>query len=509
MTRRGWVRRTVGALALVATGAWAPGIAQAEPSPRVMRARELIFQLELERAQQLLDAQGATEPEAGLELGRLLLYRTDYEQAAQVLERADVAMLPEGAALGALARDCARTMAGALTVRDDEHGVVVRMQDDRDAVLVPWIGETAAKARDALARDLGVMLPRPIRVELVRDHFALSSMTGLPEKSARTTGTVAVANWGRVAMVSPRATPEGYPWLDTLAHELTHLAIGRGSVDRAPLWLQEGIAKREETRWRPPEPSDDYPHPDSIAAVGFDRGIGLDLDGLGPSIAMLPTAEQAMVAFAEVHSFVLHLVRESGDDALGKVLVTLRDRPELEVGEALKAATGKDLKEWNAQWRRQVAGAPRGLPPGLTVGGPPPAGHAKAARAVRLAGLLSARGHDAAVVELLEPVRAQMPSDLRVRALLGKAWVGLNKMESAWAEVGETGATVSPHAEAYALQGFLAGQRGNRKIADLASSKALALAPWAPRVACEWLTPPALPAIARRAALCEAARRWP
>jgi len=484
-------------------------MAHAEPSLGVTRARSLIFELELERARQLLDEQGATEPEAGLELGRLLLYRTDYEQAAQVLERADVARLPEGARLGGLARDCARTMAGALTVRDDEHGVVVRMQDDRDAVLVPWVGETAAKARDVLARDLGVTLPRPIRIELVRDHFALASMTGLPEKAARTTGTVAVANWGRVAMVSPRATPEGYPWLDTLAHELTHLAIGRGSGDRAPLWLQEGIAKREETRWRPPEPSDDYPHPDSVAAVGFERGLGLDLDGLGPSIAMLPTAEQAMVAFAEVHSFVLHLVREAGDDALGKVLVTLRDRPELEVGEALEAATGKGLKEWNAQWRKQIAGAPRSLPPGLTIGGPPPAGHAKSARAVRLAGLLSARGHDAAVVELLEPVRAQMPSELRVRALLGKAWVGLDKMESAWAEVGEAGPTVSPHAEAYALQGFLAGQRGNREIADRAAGKALALAPWAPRVACEWLTPPALPAVARRAALCEAARRWP
>ena len=49
-------------------------------------------------------------------------------------------------------------------------------------------------------------------------------MTGLPYESAKTTGTVAVAKWGRVTLLSPRASPHGYAWRDTMAHELTHLA---------------------------------------------------------------------------------------------------------------------------------------------------------------------------------------------------------------------------------------------------------------------------------------------
>ncbi len=99
-------------------------------------------------------------------------------------------------------------------------------------------------------------------------------MTGLPEQAARTTGTVAVAKWGRVTMISPRATDRGYPWLDTLAHEMTHLALSRGTRDKAPLWLQEGVAKREETRWRIEEPLDDVPAIDAVAAVGIEKGLG-------------------------------------------------------------------------------------------------------------------------------------------------------------------------------------------------------------------------------------------
>ena len=93
-------------------------------------------------------------------------------------------------------------------------------------------------------------------------------MTGLPYKSAQTTGTVAVAKWGRVTILSPRASRHGYPWRDTLTHEMTHLAISMQSRERAPLWLHEGVARREETRWREPGPFDDRPSaPTALAAA--------------------------------------------------------------------------------------------------------------------------------------------------------------------------------------------------------------------------------------------------
>ena len=51
-------------------------------------------------------------------------------------------------------------------------------------------------------------------------------------------------------VVSPRATIFGYPWMDTLAHEYTHLLVSRISHDTVPVWLQEGLARFEQSRWR-------------------------------------------------------------------------------------------------------------------------------------------------------------------------------------------------------------------------------------------------------------------
>ena len=123
-------------------------------------------------------------------------------------------------------------------------------QDEHDRPLGPLMFDTVAQAREALVRDLHVDWPKPTRIVVVRDLLSLSAMTGLPYKSAQTTGTVAVAKWGRVTLLSPRASHHGYSWRDTIAHELTHLAVTRASRDEAPLWLQEGVAKREEIRWR-------------------------------------------------------------------------------------------------------------------------------------------------------------------------------------------------------------------------------------------------------------------
>lgn len=236
------------------------------------RARALTLELKFDEAQKVLDGAMIDDTSVALERGRLLLYATRYEEAVRVLERADVAATPEGEQLGQLARDCARSMAGAYVVHDQYRDVVVRVQDDRDQVLVPLIAEVIHAARLALRRGLGVELPHPMRVELVRDHFSLSALTGLPEEAARTTGTVAIANWGRVAMVTPRAMNAGYPWMDTLAHELTHVALGMGTRDQAPLWLQEGVAKYFESQWRRPDAYDGHPSPDVVAAKGFEMG---------------------------------------------------------------------------------------------------------------------------------------------------------------------------------------------------------------------------------------------
>ena len=233
-------------------GTEAPSRASGASLIHAMKAAELTLGLDFAEARAELALGDADDPAILLESGRLALYEGDCDTALVTLARTEVAKTEEGSALGDIARGCVRVTAATVVDKDVANAVEVRYQDEADRALTPLIVETVVKARDSLTRDLGVTWPKPTRITVVRDLLSLSAMTGLPQRAAQTTGTVAVAKWGRVTLLSPRASHHGYPWRDTVAHELTHLSVTRATVDRAPLWLQEGVAKREEQRWREP-----------------------------------------------------------------------------------------------------------------------------------------------------------------------------------------------------------------------------------------------------------------
>jgi hypothetical protein len=422
------------------------------------RTRDLTVGLDLDAARAVLASADASDPYVSLERARLALYEGDCDAAALTLSDPVVSKLDaeeyEGhydAGLGSIAAGCARAIAGTTLVEDKAANVWIRFQDDADRVLAPLLVETITKARDALTRDLGVDWPKPTRVVVVRDLHALSAMTGLPYESASTTGTVGVAKWGRVTLLSPRASQHGFPWRDTLAHELTHLAVTHASADRAPLWLQEGLAKREEVRWRGPSPFDDRPSPESVVAYGIQKHIDVPLDKLGPSIAMLPSADQAMVAFAEVTSFVRTMVVESGDEATKKLLGALRNGSTIE--QALVTTTGSNLTGWEGRWRAHLA----------TIGAAPPAslvaGESKDARAMhehmRLAELLIGRHHEKDAVTELDTLAGPLVFDPYVRYLKARALEASEGPEVARRTLGEPAEMAASYAPWWAIRGRL------------------------------------------------------
>lgn len=315
------------------------------------KANYAITKLQLERAAELLeDEVGAF---AALARARLAVYSADCEAAEGHLASEATRALREAQELIDLAPRCARATHGGIIVSDEQKGIWLRLQDDADRVLVPLIVEVAVQARSTLEKDLDETLPRPLRIDLVRDLFSLSAVSGLPLEAAETTGTVAVARWGRVTMVSPRAMQRGFPWADTLAHEITHLLISRATADRAPLWLQEGVAKREEQRWRPAHAFDDEEDFSERAYQAQVSGSAIGIDRLGPSIAMLPSADDASIAFAEVTSFIGFWIEKNGPHSLG---LLLRD---LEVSKsddgALRSVSGYGVADWQLLWRRELS----------------------------------------------------------------------------------------------------------------------------------------------------------
>ena len=104
-------------------------------------------------------------------------------------------------------------------------------------------------------------------------------------------------------VVTPRATLFGYPWMDTLAHEYTHLVVSRMSHDKVPVWLQEGLARFEQTRWRRP-PEARSPATEHLLATALKKGRLITFDEMHPSMAKLPSQEAAALAFAEVYTLV-------------------------------------------------------------------------------------------------------------------------------------------------------------------------------------------------------------
>jgi hypothetical protein len=490
-----------------------PAAALVDPV-RLGLAHSATLKLDVEEARLILSTMSEDDAPVALEKALLAIYEGDCDGAVALLHRHGLDALPQTAGLTEIARGCARITAGTSWIKDEEHGVHLRFKNDEDASLTPFLIEVAGQALDALDRDLGVRLPRPLRIEVVSDHYSLAAMTGLPEEAAQTTGTVAVAKWGRVTMVSPRAAPHGYPWADTLMHELTHLSETRASRDRAPLWLQEGVAKREETRWRPPLPFDNLPPPEAVARLGFARGIALPLDKMGPSLAMLPTAEQAMVAFAEVHSFVRYWCHENGDAALGQLLHGLATAPaEDAVNATLSSVSGADLATWSGRWEKQLA--PVGnLPPDLMPyfpprkGEKPPPGPSKDLfRHARLAELLTEKGHPEAALGYAKKTQAAVPQDPSARARLALLLRAVGRPEEGSKLVDSLEGIHVAHALFLAAHGVALRERGDEDGATKALQTALDLSPLDPAVACELLVAPAVPHDPRRAALCQAARQ--
>jgi hypothetical protein len=478
-----------------------------DPRGYASRAHELTVAMDYDKARAELAKADPNSPAVILAKARLALYEEDCDLTAALLARADVGREDEGRLIADVGRGCARVTAATVVDKDDANGIFIRYQDEADRTLTPLLVETVLKARTSLTRDLGVEWKRPTRITVVRDLLSLSAMTGLPYKAAQTTGTVAVAKWGRVTLLSPRASHHGYPFRDTLAHELTHLAIAMQTRDRAPLWLHEGLARREEVRWREPGIFDERPSVESIVARGIELKLDLALDKLGPSIAMLPSADAATVAFAEVTSFIKYFAETSPADALPKLLVALRNAKTAD--DALKEVSGETLAQWDVKWRAHLVKHPKEpLSPMFGLGVAPP-GLGDSRERSRLAELLVGRNHAPEALTELEKIPPDMLADPSLRYLRARVLEQAESTKQAETLLEDPKLWTASYGPCWATRGRLARARGDEATADRSFSEAMAHDPFAIEAACQVLPgAPPVPAdrLGQGAPLCETAR---
>src|SRR5690606_27179952 len=277
-------------------------------------------------------------------LGRVRHYQGRYAEAAELFRRVGD-------------EDLARLAADTHEItknhqRQESEHFVFLYPPGKDEILAPWALETLEAAWERVGELLGY---RPegekIRVEVVQSAEHASRVSTLYLEAIRNTGTLAVCKFDTLMVTSPRALLRGYDWRDPLPHEYIHLVITRKSRNRTPIWLHEGIAKFMETAWRGRPGLALHAASQTLLQNAVEKDRLITFDAMHPSIALLPTAEDAALAFAEVFTAVEFLYeRDEGSVArlLEELAAGRSDR------EAVAAVFGRPFPIFEAEWRRHL-----------------------------------------------------------------------------------------------------------------------------------------------------------
>lgn len=226
----------------------------------------------------------------------------------------------------------------------------------KDAVLVPWALDALERIHAALVKDLGHAPKGKIRVEIVKNATELSKVSTLTKEAIKTTGTIAICKFNKLMVTSPLAVLKGYDWLDTLAHEYVHLVVSQKSRNTVPIWMHEGLAKYLESRWR--GPAGGAMTPSTLALLGsrVRANTLVPFEKMHPSMALLPTAEDAATAFAEVF-FAIHLIdTEAGPNALERLLAEMAKGTSDKL--SVEAVTKKRWPEFERAWMAHLKKQP-------------------------------------------------------------------------------------------------------------------------------------------------------
>jgi tetratricopeptide (TPR) repeat protein len=290
-------------------------------------------------------------------------------------------------------------------------GVAVRYSPGPDRILVDEALTVLEQSRDVYDTVFGSGPEHAIVLDIFPTATRFIGASGLPPESVRTTGVIALSKWTRLLLTSPRALGRGYGWKDTVAHEYIHLVVAYNTQNRAPVWLQEGLAKHLETWWRGDRSGHLDAHSQSLLAKAVQSGDFVPFEKFARSMAYLDSGEEAALAFAQVSTMIQFMLETTGPAGLSRLMERVRD------GEDAQAVVADlsgydDFEAFRLGWRAWLRGLPlvqeqlASLPVVLDgeggdfEGDPLLSDRPDLARYARLGDLLRQRGfYDAALVE--------------------------------------------------------------------------------------------------------------
>jgi len=191
-----------------------------------------------------------------------------------------------------------------------------------------------------------------ITVEIYPDKVSFSKASTLSDETLERSGAIGICKFHRLMILSPQALPLGYRWLDTLAHEYTHLIINEISQARMELWLHEGIARYFDTSYRAQPPLFLTPAGKTQLMEAVEKKELIPFSRMSPSMVYLKNQEEVSLAFAEVAHAISVLVAEKGGEKLFSFLkfsATEGSR------KAFQLAYGISPDEFENYWKEKLA----------------------------------------------------------------------------------------------------------------------------------------------------------
>ncbi|MGO9828992.1 MAG: peptidase MA family metallohydrolase [Myxococcaceae bacterium] len=336
----------------------------AEARARLRSLEGLLDEEDYAGAHATWDELRVQHPEASESLdffgGRIAFGEGRYREAVELLEAAGGDDRP-GSYLR-LARDTLAVTKDHLRA-ESEHFVFL-YPPGKDAVLAPWALEALEAQRSALLEDLGYAPAGKVRVEVVSDASELARASTLSKKEIDATGTIAICKFNKLIVTSPKAVLKGYDWLDTLAHEYTHLVVTQKGHNNVPIWLQEALAKYLESRWRGPAGKALPPSSRALLAERVKRNTLVPFAKMHPSMAKLPSWQDAATAFAEVFFAAEYLDHEHGRKALRGIVDAMGTGASDQ--QAVETVTGHSFPAFERGWMAYLRAqpVPRAAPAG-------------------------------------------------------------------------------------------------------------------------------------------------
>jgi len=491
------VLRSIFVAILIASAAL-HGSASADPTDPVSRAMIAVRELRIEDAERVLASIPralASRPEVRLASAVVAFHKGRYEEANSTLDEIDASLPPElrGYVQGlrppvAAAARRTRTMA---TLTSADGRFTVRFGED-DRILAPYVLIQMAESDRVLSDVLGYRHPGPIRAEIYGDPEALSEVSTLSIQAIETTGTIAICKFDRLMLSSPRILSHGYPWARTVSHELVHLLLARATRDHAPTWFHEGVAKFLESAPYFGRPVLDLEEAEK--RILHERLVAnqmLPFERFHPSVAMLPTPEDAALAYAEAATVASAVFDLRGKEGLVRVLARIAEG--VDAREAIAELVGSPFDAYvDTLWQR----VKRESAPGDAQLDVPRfvRGHAsddaaevrspEAAKRVRLGDMLWSRSHPLAASREYARARAISPDDPIVLSRLGRSALEGGDAQAALSAARDALRLSPNHAPARSLVAAALARAGDRNGAVLAAWDALRYNPFDPSPHC-------------------------